>query len=427
MNFFLPPIFQNRFYFLLLLVQPLLVAQPKNEITLEQCYELAKWNYPLIQKFELIEKTNEFSLNNTQRGVYPKAIISGFATYQSDVVEFPNAAPNSGFPVLSKDQYKLYGEISQSLTDLVTYNDAKDLIEAKSAINSQKNEVELFKLKERINNIYFSILLFDEQLKQTELKKADIQSGIEKAQISIENGTALRSSADNLKAELLKSDQHTIELNSQRQSFIKTLALFIATQIDERTEFEMPQTLIADQSINRPELKMFDLQKKSLDLQTKQINNKNLPHLSLFFQGGLARPGFNILNNDITGYYITGLRLSWNLAGYYSSKNDKQLIQLQQKEIEVEKETFLFNTQITLSQQNSEIDKMEKLVTTDQQIIPLLENVKNSSLNQLKYGTATTNDYILAVNAVDTAKLNLVIHQIQLLLAQYALQTTTGN
>ena len=230
-----------------------------------------------------------------------------------------------------------------------------------------------------------------------------------------------------MKAELLKTDQRTIELKATRKGYADMLALFINNPIDENTVLEKPHRQILTNTINRPELKLFDLQKKSFDVQEKLLTAKNLPRLSAFFQGGFGRPGLNMLDNDFQGYYIGGLRLSWNITGFYTYKNEKKMLANSQSMIDIQRETFLFNTNLTLKQQNADITKMQELIKTDKSIVTLRESVKNTTQNQLTYGTATTNDYLIAVNAEDQAKQNLILHEIQLLMTEYNTQTTAGN
>ena len=403
------------------------MAQQSNSLSLDNCIEMAKQNYPLIRQYTLIEKTKEYSIANAQKAYLPQFNVAGQATYQSAVTQIPISLPSVDIPTMSKDQYKLYGEVSQSITDLFTVKDQKEYINANSEIEVQKTEVELYKLRERINNLYFGILLIDAQIKQTELLKKDIQSGIDKTNVAIANGVALKSTADNLKAELLKADQHTIELKATRKGYADMLALFIGKPIDENTVLEKPHRQMLTNTINRPELKLFDLQKKYFDVQQKLITAKNLPRLSAFFQGGLGRPGLNMLDNDFQGYYIGGLRLSWNITGFYTYKNEKKMLANNQSMIDIQRETFMFNTNLTLKQQNADITKMQELIETDKSIVTLRESVKNTTQNQLTYGTATTNDYLIAVNAEDQAKQNLILHEIQLLMTEYNTQTTAGN
>lgn len=396
-------------------------------LSLERCYELAQSNYPLVKQYALIGKTKEYSIANASKGYLPQISIAGQASYQSDVTQIPISLPNLDIPVMSKDQYKLYGDISQPITDLFTVKYQKELINANTVVEEQKIEVELYKLKERINQLYFGILLIDAQIAQIETLKKDIRLGIDKNSVAIANGIALKSSADVIKAELLKADQKTIELKATRKGYADMLSLFINQTINEYTVLEKPYTIVLATEINRPELKLYDVQKQTFDVQHKLVNTKNLPRFSLFAQGGYGRPGLNMLNNDFDLYYIGGVRLIWNITNFYTYKQEKQLLTINQNTLGVQKETFLFNTNLMLKQQNNEIAKLEELIQTDKDIIRLRENVKLSAQNQLEFGTATTNDYLTYINAEDNAKQALLLHEIQLLMARYSFKTISGN
>lgn len=398
-----------------------------SSLSIDSCYAMAKRNFPLIKQYALIEKSREYSIDNANKGYLPQLSINGQATYQSEVTEIPIKLPNVNIEPLSKDQYKLYSEVSQPVTDLITLKSQKEVIKANTAVEEQKLEVELYKLRERINNLFFGMLLIDAQIQQTELLKKDLQSGIDKTNTAITNGTAFKSSADNLKAELLKANQRIIELKANKKGYADMLSLLIGKQITENSLLEKPVSKTISNSINRPEIKQFDFQKQVLDAQRKLITAKNLPRLSLFFQAGYGRPALNMLSNDFKEYYIGGARLSWNLTGWYTYKKEKEILTINQNILDVQKNVFLFNTNLTLQQQNSEVLKVQELVGSDNEIISLRENVKNATKSQLDNGTATTNDYLIATNAEDQARQNLILHQIQLLMAQYNYQTTSGN
>lgn len=402
-------------------------SQTVNSLTIDSCYAMAKQNYPLVKQYALIEKSKEYSIDNANKSYLPQFNFAGQATYQSEVTQLPISLPNVSIEPLSKDQYKLYGEVSQPITDLFTVKDQKELVKANAEIEEQKIELELYKLKERINNLFFGILLIDAQIEKTELLKKDIQSGIDKTNTAISNGIALKSSADNLKAEMLKANQRTIELKSNRKGYAAMLSLFINQSITEYTTLIKPSPQIISNTINRPELKLYDLQKKTFDVQSKLITAKSLPRFNLFFQGGLGRPALNMLSNDLKGYYIGGLRLNWNLTGFYTYNKEKKILALNQNGIDIQRDVFLFNTNLNLQQQNSEVTKVQELIETDNSIITLRESIKNTTKNQLENGTVTTNDFLTAVNAQDQAQQNLLLHQIQLLMAQYNYQTTSGN
>ena len=400
-------------------------AQPPKTLSIDECYVLAKDNYPLVKQMELINKTRDYSIENISKGYLPQFNVSGQASYQSEVTQIPISAP--GVSPLSKDQYKIYTEVYQSLTDGRNIKQQKELATANAATEKQKIEVELYKLKERINQLFFGALLLDAQLEQNEILKKDINSGLDKTNAAIANGTALKSNADKLKEELLKAYQNTIELKANRKAFTDMLSIFIKQPVDETTTLQAPLAQPAAAAINRPELKLYDTQKKMYDIQSRMITTRNLPKAGLFVQGGYGRPALNFLKNDFRFYYVGGLRLSWNLNGFYTAKKERDILKINQASLDVQKETFLLNTNLSLSQQNSEVSKYNELIGTDNDIITLREKIKQVSKSQLENGTITTNDYLTYVNAEDQARQSLLLHQVQLLLAQYNYQTTSGN
>ena len=404
-------------------------------LKIDDCYAKAEANFPLVKQYKLIEKTREFSIENARKAYLPQFGIYGQATYQSDITQIPidfSNVPIPGLsdikmPTISKEQYKIYGEVSYSLTNLITNKNQTDLVKAGAEIEAQKIEVELYKLRERINSLFFGILLIDAQITQTEMVKKDIQNGITCTETAIENGVALKSAADNLRAELLKLKQYTTELRATRKGYVDMLSLFISEEIDENTVFEKPLPPVISDEISRPEMRLFISQDKAFDLQKRLITNRNLPQISLFFQGGYGRPALNILNDNSDLFYITGVRMSWNLSGFYIFKNERKQIAINQTGTQVQQEMFLFNTNLALRQQNAEITKMQDLIADDGDIIRLRENVKNATQTQLDNGTATTNDYLTAVNAENQARQNRILHEIQFIMYQYNAKTTTGN
>lgn len=402
-------------------------GQQMKTLELEECYRLARLNYPMIKQHSLIEKTKDFSMDNMEKAILPQMNIAGQATHQSDVTSLPISLPNMDIPSISKNQYKVYAEISQSITGLLNLKDQKENLEASSAVETQKVEVEMFKLKERINNLFFSILMLDKQQDQIKISIADLQSGIDKMETAVKNGVALRSSASNLQAERLKAEQRIVEVQYNKKSFLNVLSILIGQKLDDQVQLIVPKSATYSDQINRPEQALFSLQRKALDVQNKLIDDKSLPQFSMFVQGGVGQPALNMLSNKSQGFYIAGLRLAWNLNTFYTQRNEKSLVKTNQEMLDVQEETFLFNTKMNLSQQETEVLKIQELLKTDQQIIELREQVKNSTLNQLNYGTATSNDYLIAVNVVEQAKQSLAIHEVQLLMAQYNLLTTSGT
>lgn len=413
------------FYFILLAFCS--YGQNKEILTLEKCQELAKQNYPLIKQKALIETTKEYNLENASKGYLPQLGIGAQATYQSDVTSLPIKLPGMQIPEISKDQYKVFAEVTQSLTDPLIIKQQKEYIKSNAEVEAQKLEVEIYKLKERINQLYFGTILIEAQLKQTELVRNDLESTIKKIEAAVTNGIAIPSNVDLIKAELLKVEQRIIELNANKKAFVEMLSMFINMPLDVKLILEEPQHAIITDKISRTELKLFDTHKKTLDVQHQLLFAKNFPRLNLFFQGGYGRPGLNMLDNDFQTYFIGGLRLNWNLSGFYTYNKEKKIIGINQALVDVQKETFLFNTNLTLKQQNNEISKLTELILTDRKIIAIREKVKATANHQLENGTITAIDYLNYINAEDQARQNYAFHNIQLLMAQYNYQTTSGN
>lgn len=402
-------------------------AQTPDPLSLNDCYALARQNYPLVKQQELIHKSKEYSIENISKGYLPQFIINGQATYQSDVTEIPVKLPNTTIPSISKDQYKIYAEVNQAVFDGGIKKLQKQSVDAGAAVDQQKLEVELYKLKDRINQLFFGILLVNEQLAQTNILKKDIQLGISKINAAIANGSALKSSADALQAELLKTDQRSIELRSAGQAYRDMLGLFINKSLDENNVLEKPEKIPASQTINRPELILYDTEKKLFDIENNLVKAKNLPKVGFFLQGGYGRPALNMLKNDFAAYYIGGAKITWSLSGLYTSKKEKALLNIKSKTVDLQKEVFLFNTNLIVKKQNAEISKLEELIRSDNGIIQLRTRIKNTALAQLEYGVINSSDYLREVNAEDQAKQTQLLHEMQLLMAQYDQQTTTGK
>ena len=407
------------FIFVLFFMALNLGVHSQSSLDIQTCYALAEENYPLTKQREVIRSSKEFFQENLRRSQWPQLIVAGQATYQSEVTQLPIQLPGQDIQVLSKDQYRLYGEISQALYQggLIRYQ--KEAEEARALSEEQGLEAELYKLKGQINQLYFGLLLVDEQLKQLELLKADIQLGIKKAEAGVAGGVAFQSGVDLLMAERLKAEQKNIELRAMRRVFMDRLGMFIHQELSDGVVFEIPPSLPLSDDMHRPEVIHFQSLRRTLGVHEKILQTKTLPRLSLFFQGGMGRPALNMLSNAFEPYYLGGLRLSWNFAAFYTLKNEKSLNRLNQRKIDIQEETFLFQTHFNLLQQDVELEKWNQLLLSDDEIIALREKIKKATLAQLENGVIGSSDYLREVYAEDLARQDKSIHLIQKLLTQY--------
>jgi outer membrane protein TolC len=405
------------------------VAQNGQSLSLQKAYELAQQNYPLIKQRDLIKQSKDITVDNLSKGFLPQISLSGQATYQSEVTQVKIPVPGITINPLDKDQYKILADINQLIYDGGVIKEQKNIQQLNEDAEQQKVEVELYKLKERINQLFLGVLFLDEQLKQVDLIKTDLNNGIKRVEAQVNNGVAFKSSLNVLKAELLRADQRIIELNATRKGLTDVLELFINQSLPENIILEKPVAAgaAAGNEIQRPELKLYSTQEKLLGGQFKIIDSRNRPKASLFFQGGYGKPGLNFLKNEFDFFYTTGLRFNWSFGGLYTQKKEKKLIEINQQSVNVQKEVFVFNTNTQLKQQQSEIDKLQKLIVTDREIIDLRIKVKDAAKAQLENGVITPNDYLREVNAEDQSRQSLITHEVQLLQAQINYQTISGK
>ncbi len=413
--------------FLSCLLPLISILNGQQSITLEECYTLARAHYPMIKQYDLIARSESYSLENASKGYLPNISLHAQATYQSDVPRIPFDLPGMVSPLAPKEQYKVYGEIKQVIYDGGAIKLNKEFTSTESTAKKQQLEVELYTLKERINQLYFGILLIEAQETQLALRQKDLTIGLSKTQAAVDAGVALKSNISVLNVELLKVTQLSIEFETTRYVYIDMLSQMIGQKLSDDTFFHHPPPVISSNDIQRPELTLFDLQTKSISLKNNQLETANRPKVQLFLQGGVGRPGLNLFNSDIQGYFTGGIQFAWPLVGYYTTNNTRGIITLEQEQINLKRQTFLYNTNLQLTRNNAEINKLKLLLSSDDEIISLLISIKNTSLTQMENGVITANDYLLEVNKEDQARQTKILHEMQLLVAQYASKTTSGN
>ncbi len=416
------------FWMCLLLAGSLAGAQ---ELTLEQAVQLAVEHYPLLKQKALSTQTGQLSVASLGRGYLPQFNLNAQATYQSEVISLPVEVPGLPFNPPSKDQYRATGEISQLLYDGGAIRRQQQVQSATTRVEELKTDVEAQQLRERIHGLYLGILLLEEQLTQADLVAKDLQAGLLKVQAQVQNGTALRSNADVLNAELLRNDQRKAELKSLRRSNLEVLGLLINQELGETTVLRKPVIdpgfSLQSPRIQRSELTLYAYQDTLLQAQTRTLRARNQPRISVFLQGGYGRPGLNQLKNEFDWFYTGGIRLNWSLSTLYSSGLERQMLQNNRKRTGLQRETFLLNTRAALRQQAGEIDKIGEQLQLDDQLVAIRERVKRAADAQLSNGVITANDYLREVAAEDQARQNRLIHQLQLLQAQLNYATTLGQ
>lgn len=406
------------------------------EFTLEECQQQAQAYYPLIKRYGLIEKTKEYTISNANKGYLPQFSLSAKASYQSDVTEIPIELPGMDIRGMRKDQYQAMLQLDQVVWDGGNIHAQKEVTRATSEVDKQKLEVDMYAINERVNHLFFGILLLEEQLEQNLAMQEELQRNYDNVKAYVKNGIANQADLDAVKVEQLNNmqQQHTLEATHRAYSEMLKIMINHPTPLtgnvlkkpDVNTLLYRGETFSAG-LIHRPELNLFAAQDRQLEARRKQLTAKNLPKLGLFVQGAYGNPGLNMLKNEFSTYYVAGVRLSWNFGNLYTRKNESRQLTLNQQDVNVQKETFLFNTHLEVTQNNSEIRKLTELMKNDDEIISLRNNIKKSAQAKVANGTLTVTEMLREVTAENLAKQDKILHEIQLLSAVYELKYTTNH
>lgn len=415
--------------FYLLTLPFILKAQSESiGITLEECQQRARDNYPLIKQFELIESSKKYDVENLSKKYLPQIVLNAQASLQSEVIALPIHIQGVEFPEKSKDQYKIALDITQSIWDGGTTKSEKLISIANSNIKKQKIEVELFQIKDRVNQLYFGILSINKQLGILDIYNETLKTNREFVEALCKNGVALSSDIDIITVELINNEQKKIELQSLKAIYQKILSGFINQKLTERTIYNIPETYVdLSSSLIRPEISLFNQERLLLDAQTSSINAKNMPNLSLFAQGGYGRPGLNIMSNDFDLWAIGGIRVSWNFGNLYTRKREKRIIRINKSIIDTDEETFRFNNNNQQIKYVEEITKNKLLIDKDDEIIKLRNKVRLASENQYKNGVYNINDLVRDINIENQAIQTKAIHEIDYILSIYNYKNIKGE
>ena len=386
------------------------------QVTLEQCMDLARKNYPQIRQLNLIEAAAEYDIAAAMKSWLPRLTVSGKASYQSDVVEMPFEIPGFSFD-LPHDQYSVVGEISQTIWDGGTSKSQKELYSAGAEVQKSQVEVSVYSINDRVAQVYLGILLIDAQLHQNDILGRSLERNADEVRACIDNGTAYRADLDIVRVNMLDCEQQREGLLSDRAAYVGMLETLTGISLDGQ-ELAVPDydARIAD-SVTRPELSLYDAQLRQGEARLRQLDTKIFPKFSLSLQGGMGRPGLNMLDSSFQPYWTAGIKMSWDIGALYTRKDEKQKLDVQLRTIESDRETFLFNTGISALQLKSSIDKARRLLEKDGEIIALRESVRAAGEEQYRNGAISMNDLMKRIDDEYNARLAESIHRIQLLMA----------
>ena len=414
------------------------VSSASAQITLDECQQLAWENYPLLRRYNLIEQTTNFSVKNINKGYLPQLSFSGQVTYQSDVATLPdvlvNLLENNGYNVmgLDKDQYRFALELNQSVWDGGNMKAQKQVATAQGDVQTAQTDVDMYAVRDRINNLYFGILLLEDKIRINKDLQALLLSNCDKLESMRKNGTAMQADVNSMRAEYLKAHQQLDELNATKQSFQQILGIFTGKPAHEIKDLQKPSESMPESYENmRPELDMFDAQIRQNTAQRKLLNTGILPKISFFAQGFYGYTGYDMFNDmfdhDFTLNGMIGIRLNWNISKLYTHKIDRQKLDVARLQIENARDVFLFNNRLQSTQETIEIDKYRKVMTDDNEIIALRTSVREAAEAKLEHGIIDVNNLLQEITRENQARIEQSSHEIEMLKHIYELRHTVNQ
>jgi outer membrane protein TolC len=424
----------KRTIFLSLMVLTALTSRAQ---TLEECCNLAREHYPEIRQYDLIAETEQYNISNAARAWIPQVVLSGQATYQSATPTYPEAfnamiaANGLDMSGVRKDQYKVAIDVSQNIWDGGQSKANRAIAEAEAAEQRSRVDASLYDLQSRIQNLYFGILLLDERVEQTETLIEVLDANLNRMRTYYKNGVAMQSDVNAVEAELLTARQTLGQVVASRTSFRRMLEVFIGRPLTDETLTRPAMVEVVSRTSLRPELAMFDAQSNKLVAQRKAITTSVMPRFSVFAQGYYGYPGLDMFKSMVSSEWtlnaIVGVRMSWNIGAFYTQKNNLSKLDAAERQIAIQRDVFLFNTEMQTIQDDSEIARLQSALEDDNRIVELRRSVRMAAESRLENGVIDATDLLRKIVDETTATLSRSTHEIELLQATYRLKTTLNQ
>ena len=403
--------------------------------TLGECQQAAEKNYPLIKQYGLIAKTTQLTVKNIQKAWLPQLSASVQATYQSAITAWPERMQTMyqqmglNMKGLSKDQYKIGVDLQQTIYDGGSISNQRNIAQQEGKVQEAQTEVNLYQVRQRVNEMYFSLLLLNEQIQLNEDVKTLLLSSEKKLSAMVKGGTAATSDLDNVRAERLSVEQQNESLKQQRQMLQRMLSVFCGIEVNNIHKPEPIQ--VTSSASNRPEMRLYDSQLKLTEAKEKALDTQLRPKLGLFAQGYYGYPGLNMFEDMMNRKWslngIVGIKLSWNVSALYTHKNDKAKLSAQREMIENAREVFLFNNKMEEIQQSENISRYQTMIKSDDEIIVLRTNVRKAAESKLAHGIIDINSLLREISNENAAKTQQTIHEIDMLKEMYHLKYTNNE
>ncbi len=390
------------------------------ELTLDSAIAQALRHDRIQQQLGDIDAASALRDRDRSTAWLPQLTLNAQSTMQNEQIAFPISFPGVTPPEVPLDFHRALLNFNQTLYDGNTTRERRRLETIDADRQRLEAEARTIDLKGQVIQRYMSILVCTEQLRLLDAKANTLEEHRQRIHAAVDNGAALTSEEDALRAELITTGQEHIEVESTEQRMRSDLAMLTGEQRNRTAALAEPvvDTRVDVDPTQRPDVRAFGLREQALDAQVDVSAAMRRPTLNFFGNAGFGTPGYNTFNRDIRPMLLAGVGLQWRILDWGQLKRQRSISDLQRGGLLIERDRFLRNVNMALSAQDEEARKMDRLLEKDNELIGLRGSVAKAKSEQLALGTATASDYITELNKENAARLGLEIHQLQRILAQ---------
>ncbi len=398
-------------------------TQTYRHYTLEELIHSAYQKYPYANRLTLIKEQNLESekVINTQWLPHTSISVKGSGQSEISSINIPKSIENEfGIDIDEGEKIQYQGElaVSQLIYDRGTGSIKKRISNLNNDAEACQIESQMLQIEDNIDNLFENILITKEQIKAVLFKKADLELRKKDIESAIKNGISLKTDLQEIEANIIQLKQQETELEMSQQQEYMTLSSYTQEPVDSNAVLDLPAPAdITDRNyLARPDYQIFNLQIQNAEYKRKELNAEFIPKISLFANGYYGRPGLNMMNYSNHGSGIVGISMTWNIDALYKNSHQRNMINIDQEKTRNQQSIYEININRQIDNLNINLAKDMELANSDDKIIKIRSNIKNTASVQLKNGTITLTDYLIKLNDEAQAIVNKSIHHIEYLM-----------
>jgi outer membrane protein TolC len=386
-------------------------------LTVDQCRQLAVQSSPVQQRKAMAESLVALQNDNLKSNNLPHISIGAQGTWQSAVFGLPIESPLFKIPAVPKDQYKLTLDASERLWDGNSDKYTRQQRALERDLTVAQSDVDAFQVRETVTDLYFKTLLLQESEAVLLASLDDLQRRLRQIDNMIKEGVALRSTADQVRIQVLKTEQQIYSTRADKVTLLKILGVWIGrpqADFGLKTAANQVASPAGLSSAGRPEYRLFELQQRNFDLNKEMLRLRTQPRFDAFLQGGLGRPNpFNFFETGFKPFLLVGLRAIWTPIDWGNKSREAQMLDLQSQNIGIQRQAFDQRLAAANLKDEGDAAKYRAQLSQDDAIITLQDDIIKRADTQVKEGVMTATDYLTQLNIMTQARLTRKMHEIQ--------------